>query len=139
MSHGQHLVDARTTDWLERVAVGASAVCLIHCIGLPLLLAALPALSTIVAVPESFHVWILGFAVPASEFALLLGYRTHRAGLPLLVGCAGLGLLALGALLLLGGAFETPVTVLGSLTLATSHVMNWRRRHDISGLASVIR
>ena len=133
MSHGQNLLDARATDWLERVAVGASAACLVHCIGLPLLLAALPALATIVAVPESFHVWVLAFAVPASGIALLLGYRSHRARLPLLVGCAGLALLALGALVLLGGTFETPVTVGGSLTLAMSHVMNWRRRHDRHG------
>lgn len=133
MSHGQDLLDARATDWLERVAIGASAVCLVHCIGLPLLLAALPALAAVVAVPESFHVWVLAFAVPASGIALLLGYRCHRARLPLMVGCAGLGLLALGAVVLLGGAFETPVTVVGSLTLAVSHVMNWGRRHDRHG------
>lgn len=133
MSHGQDLVDARATDWLERVAVSASAVCLVHCVGLPLLLAALPALATIVAVPESFHVWVLAFAVPASGIALLLGYRSHRATLPLLVGCAGLGLLVLGALVLLDGPLETSVTIVGSLTLAISHVMNWRRRHNQHG------
>ena len=130
MSHGQDLVDARVTDWLERTAVSASTVCLVHCVGLPLLLAALPAVATVVAVPESFHVWVLAFAVPASGIALLLGYRSHRASLPLLVGGVGLGLLAVGALVLLGGPFETLVTVIGSLTLAVSHVMNWRLRHD---------
>ena len=130
MSHGQDLVDARATDWLERVAVSASAVCLVHCVGLPLLLAALPALAAVVAVPESFHVWVLAFAVPASGIALLFGYRSHRARLPLLVGGSGLALLALGALVLLGGPFETSVTIIGSLTLAISHVMNWRRRNS---------
>jgi len=130
MSHGQDLVDARATDWLERVAVSASAVCLVHCVGLPLLLAALPALAAVVAVPESFHVWVLAFAVPASGIALLFGYRSHRARLPLLIGGSGLALLALGALVLLGGPFETSVTIIGSLTLAISHMMNWRRRHS---------
>ena len=130
MSHGQDLVDARATDWLERVAASASAVCLVHCVGLPLLLAALPALAAVVAMPESFHVWVLAFAVPASGIALLFGYRSHRARLPLLVGGSGLALLALGALVQLGGPFETSVTVIGSLTLAISHVMNWRRRHN---------
>lgn len=129
MSHGQDLVDARATDWLERVATSASAVGLVHCVGPPLLLAALPALAAVVAVPESFHVWVLAFAVPASGIALLFGYRSHRASLPLLVGGSGLALLALGALVLLGGPFETSVTVIGSLTLAIAHVMNWRRRH----------
>lgn len=49
---------------------------------------------------------------------------------PVLVGCAELRLIALGALILLGGAFETPVMIVVSLTVAISHDMNWRRRHD---------
>ena len=64
-----------------------------------------------------------------SGLSLLLGYQIHSWRLPFLVSCAGLGLLAIGALLLLGGQYETPATVSGSLILATSHIMNWQRRH----------
>lgn len=123
----------RTTDWIERMAVGASAVCLIHCIGLPVLLAALPALAMIIKIPESFHVWVLGLAILMSGIALHLGMRSHGSRLPLSVGCAGLGLLAIGALILLGGRFETPVTISGGLVLATAHVLNWQRRHGRHG------
>ena len=111
-------------------AVGASALCLIHCIGLPLLLAALPVLSSLLPIPESFHVWILAFAAPSSALALFAGRRHHRRAYPLMMGATGLILLAPGALLLLGGRWEAPVTIIGSLCLACAHVANWRLRHS---------
>lgn len=129
MSLGQPVPSGHATDWLERAAVGASLVCLVHCLALPLLLAALPALAALVAIPETFHVWVLAVAVPMSGFALLLGIRDHRSRLPLFIGSVGLGLLAVGALVLLGGRLETPVTVVGSLALAAAHLLNWQRRH----------
>ena len=100
MSCGQQAAGAPAIDWVERAALGASFLCLIHCAGLPLLLAALPALSRLIAIPEDFHAWILGLA-----------------------------LLSAGALLLLGGPYETPVTTAGSVLLVLAHVANWRLRH----------
>ncbi|HEX7851223.1 MAG TPA: MerC domain-containing protein [Sphingomonas sp.] len=129
MSRGHPAASAPGIDWVERAAVGASALCLIHCIGLPLLLALLPALSSLIAIPERFHLWVLAFAVPTSALALAAGWRHHRHAYPLLVGAAGLTLLAIGALLLLGGRWETPVTIMGSLCLASAHIANWRLRH----------
>lgn len=129
MPDGDSAPGAHAIDWVERAAVGASALCLIHCAGLPLLLAALPALSSLIAVPESFHVWVLAFAVPTSALALFTGRRHHRRVYPLMIGAVGLMLLAFGALLLLGGRWETPVTIMGSLCLAFAHVANWRLRH----------
>ena len=120
---------AHALDWFERAAAGASLLCLIHCAGLPLLLAALPMLSRIIALPESLHLWLLAFAIPASGSALLLGFRQHRAWPPLAAGGIGLALLSVGALPLAGGRFEVPVTMAGSLCLIAAHVANWRRRH----------
>jgi hypothetical protein len=121
--------DASLFDWFERAAASASILCLIHCAGLPLLLAALPALSRVVALPESLHLWLLAFAVPASGSALLLGLRQHRAWRPVLAGGIGLILLAAGALLFGEGPFETPVTMAGSLFVVAAHIANWRGRH----------
>jgi hypothetical protein len=129
MHHANPAASSSGTDWVERAALGASALCLIHCIGLPLLLAALPALSSLIPVPESFHVWILAFAVPTSALALVTGWRHHRRAYPPMIGIVGLILLAIGALLLLGGRWETPVTIIGSLCLACAHIANWRLRH----------
>ena len=41
-------------DWFERAAMGASMLCLVHCLALPLIIAALPALSQILAIPRAF-------------------------------------------------------------------------------------
>lgn len=120
---------ASLLDWFERVAASASILCLIHCAGLPLLLAVLPALSRVLALPESLHLWLLGFAVPASGSALFFGFRGHRAWWPVAMGAGGLALLAVGALLFEGNRFETLATVAGSLCLVSAHVGNWRRRH----------
>lgn len=129
MRCGHQAARAPAFDWFERVAAGASLLCLIHCAGLPLLFAAMPALSRALDLPENFHLWLLVFALPASGSALLLGFRQHRAWSPLAAGGAGLALLSAGALLLGGGRFETPVTIAGSLCLIAAHVANWRRRH----------
>jgi hypothetical protein len=117
-------------DWAERAAFGASFACLLHCLALPLVLAALPVLSSVLAIPETFHVWVLAFAVPVSGVALLTGGARHRAGYPLLLEVISLMLLAIGALLFGSTAGETPITVLGSLTLAAAHLANWRLRHE---------
>lgn len=120
----------RAVDWSERAAIGASFACLVHCLALPLLLSAAPALSMVLAVPESFHLWALAVAVPAAGFALWQGCLRHGAVTPLLAGSAGLALLVLGALAFAGGSWEAPATVAGSVTLVAAHLANWRFRHD---------
>jgi hypothetical protein len=124
-----HPRSRRIEDWFERAAVGASLLCLVHCLALPLLLAALPALSRFLAIPEGFHVGLLFFAVPASGIALVAGRARHGGTRPLLWGIAGLSFLAIAALALAETRWETPVTVGGSLILAAAHISNWRLRH----------
>lgn len=116
------------TDWLDRAAVGASVLCLIHCAGLPLLLAALPSLSRAFAIPEHFHLWMLAFAIPTSAAALAAGWRGHGGGEPAILGSVGLALMATAALFFEGASAETPVTIMGSLCLAGAHILNWQRR-----------
>ena len=109
--------------------MGASFACLVHCMGLPLIVAMLPTLQQALSLPDQVHVWLLWFVVPASGFALVSGQLRHGKIWPLALGLCGLGALAAGALVLLGTAAETPVTVAGSLMLAGAHLANWRFRH----------
>lgn len=120
----------RTTigKWFDGFAVGASALCLIHCLALPLLIAALPAIASRFDPGEGFHLGVLLFAIPTSAFALIEGWRRHRWVAPLFVGSAGLALLALGLAFESWVAVETGVTVAGSVLLAGAHIVNWRRR-----------
>ncbi|HVI99946.1 MAG TPA: MerC domain-containing protein [Sphingomonas sp.] len=122
------MTETTREDWLDRAALGASVACLVHCLALPLVLAALPALAAIVAIPESVHLWVLLFAIPTSGYALIAGRAKHGIAWPLCLGAAGLILLAVGALAL-EGSRETAITVSGSLALAAAHLGNWRARH----------
>lgn len=116
-------------DRLERAAMGSSLLCLLHCLALPLLLAAVPVSAESPLGGEDFHLWVLVFAVPASGAALWIGRAKHGAAWPLVLGALGLALLAAGALMLGGTAGETPVTILGSAALIAAHLGNWRLRH----------
>lgn len=114
--------------WFDGMAVGASALCLIHCLALPLVIAALPALAARLDLGEGFHLAVLAFALPVSGFALIEGWRRHRGVTPLVVGAVGLVLLGAGVAFEDMVAVETGVTVAGSLLLAGAHMANWRGR-----------
>ncbi len=119
--------------WFDGFAVGASALCLVHCLGLPLLIAVLPAIAGRIDPGEGFHLIVLLFAIPTSAFALVEGWRRHRGIAPLFVGGAGLVLMAAGLAFGNWAAVEMAVTVAGSLLLAGAHVANWRGRWVVAG------
>lgn len=132
MSQNSNLRDHHI-DWVERTALTASFACLVHCLGLPLLFAVLPVLSSALPIPPAFHLWMIALAVPMSGIALLTGRARHHATMPLSVGFVGLALLAIGAVLFGETRLEIPMTVAGSLTLTWAHIANWRLRHAGSG------
>ena len=115
-------------NWLDGMAIGASALCLVHCLALPFILLALPALSLAFGADENIHIIILLFAVPTSAYALFSGHGVHRNTVPMLVGLCGLVLLSLGLWFEEHPRIETLATVSGSLSLAFGHVANWRLR-----------
>ena len=120
---------AARQDWIERVAIGASLLCLVHCLALPIAIAMLPALATVIPIPEHAHVWLLGIVVPAAGFALLSGYRGHGDIRPSLAGAAGLVLLTLAALALPETVWDIPLTISGSAAVVFAHSLNWTLRH----------
>lgn len=115
------------TAWLDGFALCASSLCTLHCLGLPLLFALLPAFASRIDPGESFHLIMLALAVPTSLLALVQGQRRHGGRAPILAGVAGLTLMSIGALVAHGELAETLWTVAGSLLLAGAHILNWRR------------
>lgn len=113
---------------LDGAAIGASLLCLIHCIGLPILFALLPALASI-GLPSSewLHLLLLLTAIPVSALALVGGWRAHGRVVPMLLGALGLSGLAAGLAFDSVPGAETALTVAGSLALAMAHIGNWRR------------
>ena len=113
--------------WLDGFAIGASTLCMLHCLALPILFALLPALAGRIDPGESFHVGMLMLALPTSLFALAQGWRRRGGIAPLMTGLTGLAMMAAGVVLAHGALGEALWTVAGSLLLAGAHIINWRR------------
>jgi len=114
---------------LDLGAVALSTLCLLHCLALPLLAAALPLFGRW-AEAEWVHLLFVGIALPLTLHALRLAHRSR----PLPPGAwataaVGLALLLAGALGWPLHALETPLTVAGGLLLAALHSWNAWRRH----------
>lgn len=107
------------------MAMSASALCLVHCLLLPVAIAFLPALAAWTDSGEVFHLVMLAIALPLSGGTLLLGWRRHGSIGPLILGVPGLVLLMLG-LAFEGRVLGTALTVAGGVALAIAHVRNLR-------------
>ena len=117
--------DDRLSRHLDRSAIILSALCLVHCLAFPILVALLPALAGILPRQWWVHPLILAMALPLASVALWRGWLRHHDPRPPLLGAVGLLQLTIGVLAGEGGYFEIGATVVGGLTLAAAHVMNW--------------
>ena len=111
---------------LDASAVGLSGLCLIHCLALPLMAAALP-LAGVVAEAEWVHRVFVAAAVFISGFAIFRSLTAKGGLLFPLTAATGLALLCAAAFAEPLHAFETPLTVLGALILAFAHIWRWTR------------
>lgn len=108
-------------------AIALSTLCLIHCLALPLLAAALPLLG-VWAQEEWVHIAFVAVAIPLTSYALWRAHRRRHLPVALrAVAALGLAGLLAGALGWPRETWETPITVAGSLMLASAHVWNWAR------------
>lgn len=119
---------------LDRLAIGLSGLCLVHCIATSVALALMSAAGGMLLDPV-FHEVGLTLAIVLGAVALGRGVLEHGYLMPAAVGAFGLGMMA-GALGLphdhalggLGGG-EALWTVLGVGVLAFGHDLNYRATH----------
>lgn len=114
---------------LDKVSIGASAICAIHCALLPIILATVPALSHISAENHAFHIALVFVIVPMSLLAGFLGCSKHKDKWVLTGIASGLILLVLTALFghdLVSELGEKVFTVIASALLALSHWRNYK-------------
>jgi hypothetical protein len=114
---------------LDRFSIGLSALCLLHCLDIPLLISMTPVVATFAFADESFHIALVALVVPTSAVALGLGCRKHQGWDVVTIGLIGLALLGTAAFsegLGLGEIGETVLTVIGALVVASAHVLNYR-------------
>lgn len=116
------------TAMLDRISIGASLVCAIHCAVLPIFLALFPVLSFLPNDNHAFHEALILLIVPMSSLAAVFGCRKHKdkavlygivSGLVLLVGTAYF------AHDFVGESGEKILTVLATFILAYSHWRNY--------------
>lgn len=119
----------KSTDWLDGAAVALSALCLLHCLALPLVIAGLPILAPLSA--DHLHAQVLVVVIPLSIVALGIGFRHHRNPRIIAAGIVGMFLLAIGATFAhtrLGLTADRAFTICGALVLAAAHFFNSYRK-----------
>lgn len=112
------------TQRLDRLAMGLSGLCVVHCVATTVLVAVLSAAGGILG-SEWIHEVGLSFAMLLGSVALYRGIAEHGFMMPSAVGGMGLGVMA-GALTLPHDGTEAAATIVGVLILALGHDLNRR-------------
>lgn len=112
---------------LDASAIGLSGLCLIHCLALPFAAVALPFLGAW-SKAEWVHLVFVALAAPLSALALLRRHHGRPPHALLALAASGLALLLVGAVGWAGETWETPLTVMGGVLLASAHGWNWLRQ-----------
>ena len=108
---------------LDRMAIGLSGLCLVHCLATSVLLALVSAAGGILGAPIIHEVG-LGLAMIMGAIALGRGILEHGYSMPSAVGGLGLGVMA-GALTMPHDGSEALYTVVGVGILALGHRLNF--------------
>ena len=113
-------------DLFDRLAIGLSALCLVHCAASVILVALLATAGGILLHP-AVHEIGLGVAILLAIVGLGRGFIQHRRPVPMILGTAGIALMAT-ALTVPHGVVEAAYTMIGVGCVAVAHLLN-RRAH----------
>ena len=108
---------------LDRMAIGLSGLCLVHCLATSVALALLASAGSILGA-DWIHEVGLGLAMIMGAIALGRGILEHGYSMPSAVGGLGLGVMA-GALTMPHNGTEALYTVVGVGILALGHRLNY--------------
>ena len=107
---------------LDRMAIGLSGLCLVHCLGTTVVLAVLASAGGMLGAPI-IHEIGLSLAMILGGLSLGKGIFEHGYTMPSAVGGLGLGVMA-GALTMPHDGTEALYTVIGVAILALGHRLN---------------
>ena len=111
-----------STGRLDRLAMGLSGLCAVHCVATAVLLGLLASAGGFLGQPIIHEVG-LTLAMIIGAFALGRGILEHGFMMPSAIGGLGLGVMA-GALTLPHDGTEALYTVVGVMILALGHRLN---------------
>lgn len=119
-----------TSEKFDKAAIGISALCIVHCLLLPVGFALLPSMALLTILgDELFHLLLVALVLPTSIVALTLGCKRHKNWQVFGLAAAGLIILFFTSFFghdYLGEALEKISTVTGASLVAASHVQNFR-------------
>ena len=114
----------RSEGVLDRLAIGISGLCMVHCLASSVLLALIASAGGVLLHPV-VHEAGLVLAIGFGALALGRGIVDHGYMMPSAIGATGLGMMA-GALTLPHDGGETLYTLIGVGVLALGHDLNRR-------------
>ena len=112
----------------DALAVGLSALCILHCLLVPVIVIAAPSMASYFFADEAFHIWMVIAVIPVSAIALYNGWKQHQVLKVSVVGAIGLLLLSSAAFLgheLLSESWERYITLIGTSTITLAHMWNY--------------
>lgn len=115
--------------YFDRIAIALSAVCIVHCLTVPLIVVVLPVMAISLGDNGHFHELMLWLVVPTSVAGFMLGFRIHENLRIPAVGTIGIAVLMVSALWghdRWAAWLEIVVTIAGSVVLASAHWLNFR-------------
>ena len=113
--------------WWDRLGIAMSVVCLVHCLMLPVLIAALPLVAAQWLEASAFHAAMALALIPIALLAAVPGLRVHGRVSVGVAMAAGLSLLSTAAFAgerLLSHEMVIGLTVAGGVILVTAHTVN---------------
>lgn len=116
------MAELLATRRLDRIAIGLSGLCLVHCIATAVFLAVLASAGGVLGA-HIIHEVGLTLAMALGAVALGRGVVEHGFMMPIAVGALGLGVMA-GALQLPHDGSEALFTMIGVGLLALGHRLN---------------
>lgn len=111
-----------STRRLDRLAMGLSGLCLVHCAATAILLGLLASVGGLLGKPIVHEVGLV-LAMSVGTIALGRGIREHGFVLPSLVGACGIAIMGY-ALTMAEGSHEPLFTLAGVMILALGHRLN---------------
>jgi hypothetical protein len=123
----EHMPTTTRFSWisgLDRIAIGLSGLCMVHCLATAVLIALATTAGGMLVNPM-IHEIGLALAIPLGAIALGRGMFEHGYMMPSAIGSLGLGVMA-GALTLQHSDMEVVYTLLGVGLLALGHDLNRR-------------
>lgn len=111
----------------DNLGIGASTICLIHCMILPVMLVIFPTVTLAWLADDAMHLPLLAALILPAAIAAITGFLAHKHLSTAVIMAFGLGAVTLGTFaheVGLPHSLEIPVMILGSLTLIGAHWTN---------------